>query len=286
MAAATRSVVGRAGAPVARSLVLAIFVLISIFPFIWATITIFKANADLYNPVHNPFLYNLPPTFSHILTLFQQTQYVRFVENTAIVGAAVVGITLLFSVPAAYSLARLTGRWGERLGYAIFVVYLVPTTLLFLPLSQVVAHLGLQDSIWSLVVVYPTFTLPFAIWLLFGFFKSIPRDIEEQAMVDGYSRIQAVIRTVLPLAVPGLLTVVVFAFTLTMNDFIYALAFISDSSQFTLSVGVPTALIRGDVYFWQSLMAATVFVAIPIALIYNLFMDRFVQGMALGAVKG
>jgi multiple sugar transport system permease protein len=136
------------------------------------------------------------------------------------------------------------------------------------------------------VVVYPTFTLPFSIWLLFGFFKSIPRDIEEQAMVDGYSRLQAVIRTVLPLAVPGILTVVVFAFTLTMNDFIYALAFISTSSQFTLSVGVPTALIRGDVYFWQSLMAATVFVAIPIAIIYNLFMDRFVQGMALGAVKG
>lgn len=278
--------VDRAGVALARVVLLAVFVLLSIFPFIWATITIFKANADLYNPVHNPFLYNLPPTFAHILALFQQTQYVTFVENTAIVGAAVVGLTLLFSVPAAYALARLTGRWGEKIGYAIFVVYLVPTTLLFLPLSQVVARLGLQDSIWSLVVVYPTFTLPFSIWLLFGFFKSIPRDIEEQAMVDGYSRIHAVVRTVLPLAVPGILTVVVFAFTLTMNDFIYALAFISTQSQFTLSVGVPTALIRGDVYFWQSLMAATVFVAIPIALIYNLFMDRFVQGMALGAVKG
>ncbi|MGH7904200.1 MAG: carbohydrate ABC transporter permease [Candidatus Dormibacteraceae bacterium] len=283
---ARRSMGRRVGIPTARFLVIALFALICVFPFIWAAITMFKADADLYNPLHNPFLFNKPATLEHLRVLFQQTQYLDFVRNTVVVGAAVVGLTLLGSVPAAYSLARLTGRWGEKIGFAIFVVYLVPTTLLFLPLSRVVALLGLQDTLWALVVIYPTFTLPLSTWLLLGFFKSIPRDIEEQAMVDGHTRVGAVIRTVLPLALPGLLTVVVFSFTLTMNDFIYALAFISTSSSFTISVGVPTALIRGDVFFWQSLMASTVIIAIPIALVYNLFLDRFVQGLALGAVKG
>jgi multiple sugar transport system permease protein len=167
----------------------------------------------------------------------------------------------------------------------VFILYLVPPTLLFLPLSRVVADLGLQDSIWSLVLVYPTLTAPFSTWLLVGFFRTVPRDIEEQAMVDGYSRVGAVVRTVLPLSVPGILTVVIFTFTLTTNDFIYAVAFISTSSQMTVSAGVPTELIRGDVFFWQSLMAATVLVAVPVALAYNLFIDRFVKGLALGGVK-
>lgn len=285
-ATAGRSLPRRVGVASARTAVIAFFVIICVFPFAWATITVFKANADLYNPTHNPFLFNKPATWEHVLVLFQQTQYLDFVRNSVVVGALVVCLTLLGSVPAGYALARLTGRWGEKLGFAIFVVYLVPTTLLFLPLSRVVAALGLQDTIWALVVTYPTFTLPLSTWLLLGFFKSIPRDIEEQAMVDGYTRLGAVVRTVLPLAVPGLLTIVVFSFTLTMNDFIYALAFISTSSSFTLSVGVPTALIRGDVFFWQSLMASTVIVAIPIALIYNVFLDRFVQGLSRGAVKG
>ena len=169
---------------------------------------------------------------------------------------------------------------------AVFVIYLVPPTLLFLPLSRIVAELGLQDSIWALVLVYPTLTAPFSTWLLVGFFRSIPRDIEEQAMVDGYSRAGAVVRTVLPLALPGLLTVVIFTFALTTNDFVYAVAFISSSSNMTISAGVPVELIRGDVFFWQSLMAATVLVAIPVALAYNFFLDRFVQGLALGGVKG
>ncbi|MGH7776233.1 MAG: carbohydrate ABC transporter permease [Candidatus Dormibacterales bacterium] len=284
--AAGRPAAVRVGLGTLRFLVIAVFALACAFPFIWAAITMFKADPDLYNPTHNPFLFNKPATLQHILLLFQQTQYLDFVRNSVVVGALVVALTLLGSVPAAYSLARLTGRWGEKIGFAIFVVYLVPTTLLFLPLSRVVAVLGLQDSIGSLVVIYPTFTIPLSTWLLLGFFKSIPRDIEEQAMIDGYSRVGAVLRTVLPLATPGLLTVVVFSFTLTMNDFIYALAFISTSSSFTISVGVPTALIRGDVFFWQALMASAVIVAVPVAFVYNLFLDRFVQGLALGAVKG
>jgi multiple sugar transport system permease protein len=166
---------------------------------------------------------------------------------------------------------------GERIGIAIFVTYLVPPTLLFLPLSRLITVIGLQDSIWSLVVVYPGFTIPLSTWLLMGFLRSVPRDIEEQAQVDGYSRIEAVVRTVLPLALPGIITVVVFTFTLTMQDFIYALAFVSSSSSMTVSVGVPTVLIRGDVFYWQSLMASAIIVAIPVALLYNVFLGRFIR---------
>jgi multiple sugar transport system permease protein len=266
--------------------VVGVFGLLASFPFLWAVVTMFKADPDLYTAGNNPFRYNRPPTFEHVRLLFQQTPYLTFVRNTVLIGVLVVVITLAFSLPAAYALARLTGRWGGRLGIAIFLVYLVPPTLLFIPLSRMVASLGLQDSVWSLVVVYPTFTIPLSTWLLNGFFKSIPRDIEEQAQVDGYSRLQAVTRTVLPLILPGILTVVVFAFTLSMHEFIYALAFVASSSHMTISVGVPTNLVRGDVFFWQSLMAAAVIVAVPVALAYNLFLDRFVQGFTMGAVKG
>jgi len=262
------------------------FALMASFPFLWAVITMFKADPDLYNSDNNPFLYNSPPTLQHLRLLFQQTPYLTFVRNTLVVGFLTVVITLVFSLPAAYALARLTGRWGARLGLGIFLVYLVPPTLLFIPLSRIIATMRLQDSLWSLVVVYPTFTIPLSVWLLSGFFKSIPRDIEEQAQVDGYSRIQAVTRTILPLILPGIFTVIVFAFTLTMHEFIYALAFVSSSDHMTISVGVPTDLVRGDVFFWQSLMAAAIIVAVPVALLYNIFLDRFVQGFTTGAIKG
>ena len=262
------------------------FVVFAAFPFAWALITMFKQSTDLYSPANNPFFYNDPPTLEHVRVLFSGTAYGRFLVNTVVVGALVVGITLAACIPAAYALARLTGRWGERLGIGIFLVYLIPPTLLFIPLSQVVAELGLQDSTWSLVLVYPTITIPVSIWLLMGFFKSIPRDIEEQAQVDGYSRLGAFVRTVVPLAFPGIVAVVVFTFTLTMHEFIYALSFISVSSQKTISVGVPTELVRGDVFFWQSLMAAGVIVAIPVALLYNAFLNRFIAGFTAGAVKG
>jgi len=266
--------------------VVGLFALFAALPFLWALVTIFKADPDLYNADHNPFLYNSPPTLEHLKLLFQQTPYLTFVKNTVMIGLGVVAITLALSLPAAYALARLSGRWGGRAGMAIFLVYLVPPTLLFIPLSRMIASLRLQDTDWSLVLVYPTFTIPLATWLLAGFFKSIPKDVEEQAQIDGYSRLQAVVRTILPLTLPGIFTVVVFAFTLTMHEFIYAIAFVSSSDNMTISVGVPTNLVRGDVFFWQSLMASAVIVAIPVALVYNLLLDRFVRGFTLGAVKG
>ena len=195
-------------------------------------------------------------------------------------------ITLAISIPAAYSLARLTGRWGERSGILLFLVYLVPPTLLFIPLFRIVARLGLVNSVWSLVVVYPTISIPFSIWLLMGFFKSIPLDLEEAAMVDGYSRLAAFLKVVFPLTGPGIIAVVVVTFTLTLHEFIYALTFISDSTQRTISVGVPNELVLGDVFFWQSLLAAAVIVAVPVSVVYNLFLDRLVAGFTMGAVKG
>ncbi|MFN2556697.1 MAG: carbohydrate ABC transporter permease [Nitriliruptorales bacterium] len=255
-------------------------------PFLWGTITMLKQDSDLYRPTNNPFLFNRPPTLEHLGYLFSKTSFVTFAWNTVWVGLFVVAITLLVGLPAAYSLARLNMPWAGPLGIAIFFVYLVPPTLLFLSLSRVVVGLGLQDSTWSLVAVYPTITIPVSVWLLIGFLKSVPRDIEEQAMIDGYSRVAAFVRTVVPLAFPGIVAVVVFAFTLTAHEFIYALAFVAPNAEKTISVGVPTALVRGDVFFWQSLQAAAVLVAVPIAFVFNLLLDRFITGFTMGAVKG
>ena len=191
----------------------------------------------------------------------------------------------MLAIPAGYSLARLTGRLGEQLGICIFLTYLVPPTILFIPLSRVIATLGLQDSLWSLVLVYPSFTVPFCTWLLMGFFKAIPRDLEEAAMIDGHSRFGAFVKVVIPLSVAGILTVIIFTFTLVTQEFVYALTFITAATNYTVSVGVPTFLVRGDVYFWGSLMGACFIASVPIAILYNFFLDRFISGFTVGAVK-
>ncbi len=272
-----------------RAIVYTVVGLASIFfsgPFVVLLINTFRQDQDLYRPANFPFFFNDPPTLKHLDLLFNQTNYTTFLRNSVIVGVLVVIITLLIAIPAAYSLARLTGQWGERAGIAIFLVYLVPPTLLFLPLFRMVVALNLEDTIWSLVVVYPTISIPFSTWLLMGFFKSIPKDLEEAAMVDGYSRAGAFWRVVMPLSLSGIIAVVVFTFTLTLHEFIYALTFISSSAQRTLSVGVPTELVRGDVFFWQALSAAAVIVAIPVGFVYNLVLDRLISGFTMGAVKG
>jgi multiple sugar transport system permease protein len=261
------------------------FTCFSAFPFYWMLITAFKRDHDLFNPGSNPFLFNEPATLEHVRLLFGQTLFMKYVVNTFLVGGAVVLITLAIAIPAAYSLTRLAGRWGESLGIGIFLTYLVPPTLLFIPLSRLISFLNLGESLWSLVLVYPTFTIPFCTWLLMGFFKSIPRDLEEQALIDGCSRVGAMIRVVLPLSTSGILTIVVFAFTLSMQEFIYALAFISVSAHKTVSIGVPTELVRGDVFRWGPLMAAALISSIPVAVVYTLFLDRFIAGFTMGAIK-
>jgi multiple sugar transport system permease protein len=262
-----------------------LLVLFAAFPFYWMLITTFKQDGDLYNLQSIPYWFNESPTMEHIDYLFTDTLFLRWLGNTALIGVCVVAITLVVSLPAGYSLARMPGRTAENLGIGIFLTYLVPPTLLFLPLSRVISLLGLQDSLWSLVLIYPTFTIPFCTWLLMGFFKSVPREIDEAAIVDGCTVVGAFVKTILPLSVPAILTVIIFAFTLTMQEFVYALTFISSSDQKPITLGVATDLVRGDVYYWGELMGAALIASIPVAIAYNLFLDRFISGITGGAVK-
>jgi multiple sugar transport system permease protein len=272
------------------------FAIFLAFPFYFALVTMFKTNLDLANIENSPYVYNdlegnfhwdfwNYATFEHVTFLFEDTNYPRWLLNTALVGFAVVAITLALAMPAGYALARLAGSWGQGAGVAIFLVYLIPPTLLFLPLSRLITQLDLKDSLWSLVLIYPSFTVPFATWLLMGFFKTIPQELEDAALIDGASRLKAFAVIVLPISLPGILTVVIFAFSLCVNEFIYAFTFISSSEQRTVSAGVPNDLIRGDVFFWQSLMAAVLIPAIPLALLYNAFLDRFIKGFTGGAFR-
>ena len=268
-----------------RAAVLVFFVTFLAFPFYWMLITTFKTTNDLHDTAHNPYLFNDPPTLEHLRVLFQDTQFVQWLINTGFVGVLVVAITLVLAVPAGYALARITGAWGQTLGIAIFLTYLVPPTILFIPFARIIATLGLQDSLWSLVLIYPSFTVPFCTWLLMGFFKAIPRDLEDAAMIDGLSRFGAFVKVVMPVSLSGILTAIIFAFTLVTQEFVYGVTFITSSSSYTVSVGVPTFLVRGDVYFWGSMMAACLIASVPIAVIYNVFLDRFIAGFTVGSVK-
>jgi multiple sugar transport system permease protein len=275
----------RAAAAGGHAAVLIFFVTFLVFPFYWMLITTFKTTRDLYDTTHNPYLFHDPPTLHHLQVLFGDTQYLQWLANTAFVGVVVVAITLVLAVPAGYALARMTGTWAQNLGIAIFLTYLVPPTILFIPFSRVIATLGLQDSLWSLVLVYPSFTVPFCTWLLMGFFKAIPRDLEDAAMIDGLSRLGAFIKVVIPISMAGMLTAIIFAFTLVTQEFVYGVTFITSSASYTVSVGVPTFLVRGDVYFWGSMMGACLIASVPIAVIYNFFVDRFVAGFTVGAIR-
>ena len=262
------------------------FAIVLAFPFYWMLMTALRSDNDLYDIEQVPFKFNADsPTVNNFKFLFEQTDYLQWLENTAIVGIAVVVITLVLALPAGYALARLSGSWGQTVGVGIFLTYLVPPTLLFLPLSRVISEVGLHDRLWSLILVYPSFTVPFSIWLLMGFFKTIPPELEDAALVDGASRLTAIFRVVFPLSVPGILTVVIFSFSLVVNEFVYAITFISSTEQKTISAGVPTELIRGDVFYWGALMAATLIPAIPLALLYNVFLNRFIAGFTGGAFR-
>jgi len=264
---------------------LAFFVVLAAFPFYWMLITAFKTNTDLYNVDNIPFWFSQPPTLEHFRYLFDQTLFGRWLLNSLMIGLCVVAITLATAVPAGYALTRLTGANAEALGIGIFLTYLVPPTLLFLPLSRIISWLGLENSMWSLVLVYPTFTIPFCTWLLMGFFKAVPREIEEAAIVDGCSLFGSFVKMVLPLSLPAILTIVIFTFTLTLQEFVYALTFISASAQKPITLGVATDLVRGDIYYWGELMAGALIASVPVAIAYNLFLDRFIAGITGGAVK-
>jgi multiple sugar transport system permease protein len=255
-------------------------------PIYWMVITTFKPDRDLYNLQNFPLWFNANGvTLDHLALLFNKTGFNTWLKNTVWVALGVVAVTQAASLPAGYALARLRFRGAESLTIGIFLTYLVPTTLLFLPLVKENSFLALFDRLQSLILAYPTFTIPFCTWLMAGFFKTIPVEIEEAAMVDGCSRLGAIPRVILPLSVAGILTVAIFAFTLSMQDFVYALTFVSSSDQKVVTIGVVTELIRGDVFFWGSLMAGALIAGIPVAILYSFFLDYFVRGITGGAVK-
>src|SRR5436309_13172087 len=245
-------------------------------------VTSIKHQGQVYDPTKT---WIFSPTLENYSFLFHHTGYLRWLRNSPFVGVVVVLITLAVAVPAGYALARLAGRVGRSLGVAIFLTYLVPPTLLFLPLSRVISKIGLEDRLWALIIVYPSFTIPFAIWLLMGFFKSIPQELEDAALIDGCSRFGALVRIVFPISAPGILTVVIFTFSLVVNEFVYAITFITSSTNRTLTVGVPTDLIRGDLHNWPGIMAAILIASVPLALVYNGLLNRFIAGFTGGAFR-
>jgi multiple sugar transport system permease protein len=264
---------------------LAAFLFFALFPFYWMLISSFKANPELYNLRANR-LWIKNPTLDQFRDLFAKTAVLRWLANSFFVSFLTSLISMTFGVMAGYALARLKFPGAQAFGLATFITYLVPTTLIFIPLVRVVNSLGLSNSVWSLVVTYPTFLIPFCTWMLIAYFKSIPKDMEECAMIDGCSRIGAMVRIVLPMAIPGVVFSAMFSFTLSWNEFVYALTFISNTAEKTMSVAVPTELIRGDAYFWGELMAASLLGSVPVALLYSFFMDYFVSGLTAGALKG
>ena len=261
------------------------FLIFALFPFYHMTLTSLKQNRELYDRNAVPLLIRQGPTLEHYQKLLWETEFLTWTKNSLMVTLIATTASLVIGTVAAYALARLKFFGVGSFGTGIFVTYLVPTSLLFLPLAQVVNWLGLADSKWSLVVTYPTFLVPFCTWLLMGYFRTVPKEVEECAMVDGATRIQALWRIVLPIAIPGLVCAVLFAFTLSWNEFIYALTFTSSSEQITASVGVTSELIRGDIYFWGELMAGAILGSVPIVVLYVFFLDYYVSGLTAGAVK-
>jgi len=263
---------------------LAVFVFILLFPFYWMTITAFKPNGELLDYQHNNPFWVHSPTLDNIRELLFNTSYPRWLVITMGVSVGATAISLFASVLAAYAIQRLRFRGSQWVGLAIYLAYLVPPTILFIPLAQVVYNFGLFDSPMALVLTYPTFLVPFCTWLLIGYFKSIPYELEECALIDGASRLQILRRITLPLAVPGLISAGIFAFTLSWNEFIYALAFISSSENKTVPVAILTELVQGDAYHWGALMAGALMGSLPVAIFYSFFVDYYVSSMT-GAVK-
>lgn len=263
---------------------LAIFVFVLLFPFYWMTLTSFKPDRELIDmDSFNPF-WVVNPTLAHIKKLLFETAYVDWLINTLIISVASTFLSLFAAVLAAYAIERLRFTGSTYVGMAIFLAYLVPPSILFIPLATMVFAYGVFDTKMALILTYPTFLIPFCTWLLMGYFRSIPFVLEECALIDGASRLQILTKIILPLSVPGLISAGIFAFTLSWNEYIYALTFISSSENKTLPVGIITELVEGDVYHWGSLMAGALLGSIPVALLYSFFVEHYVSSMT-GAVK-
>jgi multiple sugar transport system permease protein len=262
---------------------LGIFVFVLLFPFYWMVVTTFKPNEELLSHTSNPF-WVVRPTLAHIEKLLFHTPYLEWLWNTLVVSVTSTLLSIAASVLAAYAIERLRFQGAKPAGVAIFLAYLVPPSILFIPLAAIIFELGLFDTRLALILAYPTFLIPFCTWLLMGYFRSIPYELEECALIDGATRWQILTKIILPLAVPGLISAGIFAFTLSWNEFIYALTFVSSSEIKTVPVGVVTELVEGDVYHWGSLMAGALLGSLPVAFIYSFFVEHYVSGMT-GSVK-
>jgi multiple sugar transport system permease protein len=264
------------------------FVIVTLFPFYYMAVTSIRPDREMYIPWNRPNFapfWTLQPTLEHFALLFRETLFLRWLLNTLIISILSTGIALFCGLLAAYALARLRFPLGGTLGTSIFVTYLVPQTLLFIPLGEVIRSFRLSDSLWALIFTYPTFLIPFCTWLLMGYFRTIPKELEECAQIDGATRVQAMVRIVFPVAMPGILSAAIFAFTHAWNEFIYALVFLSSATNKTIPVGVVSELVRGDTFFWGPLMAGALLGSVPVAFIYSFFVEQYVSAMT-GAVKG
>jgi len=264
------------------------FVIVTLFPFYYMAVTSIRPDREMYIPWNRPNFapfWTLKPTLEHFALLFRETLFLRWVLNTLIISILSTGIALFCGLLAAYALARLRFPLGGTLGTSIFVTYLVPQTLLFIPLGEVIRSFRLSDSLWALILTYPTFLIPFCTWLMMGYFRTIPKELEECAQIDGATRVQAMVRIVFPVAMPGILSAAIFAFTHAWNEFIYALVFLSSATNKTIPVGVVSELVRGDTFFWGPLMAGALLGSVPVAFIYSFFVEQYVSAMT-GAVKG
>jgi multiple sugar transport system permease protein len=264
------------------------FVFALLFPFYWMAVTTLRPDKELYRPWNSlryePF-WTSSPTLAHVKDLLYETLFGQWMWNTMLIATLATLISLVCGVFAGYALARLKFRFAGTLGTIIFITYLVPQTLLFIPLADIIRDYHLGDTPWALVLTYPTFLIPFCTWLMMGYFKAIPKELEECARIDGAARWQAMVYIIFPIALPGILSAAIFAFTLSWNEFIYALVFLSSPEQKTVPVGVVSELIRGDVFFWGSLMAGALIGSVPVAIVYSFFVEHYVAGMT-GAVKG
>ncbi|MEQ1650548.1 MAG: carbohydrate ABC transporter permease [Hyphomicrobiaceae bacterium] len=267
---------------------IAIFLIFLLFPFYWMIITTVRPDNELYIPWYRvnykPF-WTWNPTTAHVKYLFGETTFMLWMWNTTFIAVVSTAISLVCGVLAGYALSRLNFRGAALLGTGIFVTYLVPQTLLFIPLAEIIRTYSLGDTPWSLILTYPTFLIPFCTWLMMGYFKAIPKELEECARIDGASRWQAMLYIIIPVAIPGILSAMIFAFTLSWNEFIYALVFLSSPEQKTVPVGVISELVRGDVFFWGPLMAGALLGSIPVAIAYSFFVEQYVSGLT-GSVKG
>ena len=265
-----------------------LFIVALLFPFYWMMVTTLKPDGELYRPWNHPLyspFWTSAPTLDHVKSLLQDTLFGTWMWNTMLIATVATLISLFCGVIGGYALARLRFGWAGLLGTAIFVTYLVPQTLFFIPLADIIREYNIGDTFWALILTYPTFLIPFCTWLMMGYFKAIPKELEECARIDGATRWQAMVYIILPIALPGILSAGIFAFTLSWNEFIYALVFLSSPEQKTVPVGVTSELIRGDVFYWGSLMAGALLGSIPVAFVYSFFVEHYVAGMT-GSVKG